>query len=152
MPGVRHASPHVPSIGALRFMKRNLLTSLASVVLSIILLYAGGWLTYQMLMKENHNGAEWKGDLIRLFIVRELIMLPIIAAIVGVFIGWNAKHQAWWIAPLCLLPTIAIFNGYVFPSGVEMLITIIYLLIAITAAIITRYNRGGNQVVSKGHV
>ena len=78
-----------------------------------------------------------KDALITLMLVQSLVMVPLVAVLVGVFVGLIAGRQSWKLAGVTLLPlliTSLIAANFYF---VELLLSIGSLLLGIAAAYTT---------------
>jgi len=86
--------------------KRTTLLLLVASAMSIVLLYAGAWLSYIYSVKIGRNNPPY---FITAYFFNFFLLLSLIAIGVGVFIGYFEQKQRWWLSGIALVPLFLLF-------------------------------------------
>ena len=131
-------------------LKTNLLIWACGTLLSFVLLFGGAWVAVQIIIHNHYFGTNNKDQLISFFLIQSIILLPGVAVVVGVLVGY-LRHEAWWLAGISLLPMLIYYLSKGEWSAGETVLNIIYLMLGLISAFgISRLRR--RRVKSKRHV
>ena len=92
MPGVRRAS-HSNVNKPLSSLKTQLLVSISVVILSFVILFGSAWLAAQIIVRSHYFGTNNKDQLISYFLIQSLILLPGVAVVVGILVGYVCSKR-----------------------------------------------------------
>lgn len=131
-------------------MIRNITIVVSGIVLSFLLLMICGWIMLQ-LTPLGHNltsyGEAWyeHGDPFELMrgtmSIINLLILPLIAVVIGVFVGFLAHTNAWQLALLSLAPLLILFLTSGSWSVSDFGLVAVYLLLAAASSTAIRRTR-----------
>ena len=111
--------------------------ALAGALLCTLLLYGGSWLLYKIFVHEDSFGSKEKAELINLSLAQYFLMLPLVAVIVGIVVGWNIKSGIWWLACLSFVPVLIASSEQRIPTGPEIFVLLPHVLLNIAASFVT---------------
>lgn len=131
-------------------MLRNTIVSIAGVLIAIVLLVFAGWLllglSAQSTPSEEVTGA-FLDRIARVTLLSEIVVFPMLALIIGSFVGFFARERIWLSALVAILPVL-LFPLSV-PSFRTMILCVIYVGLTIgVATVVSRQRSFRNTIPS----
>ncbi|HZE71287.1 MAG TPA: hypothetical protein VE135_17395 [Pyrinomonadaceae bacterium] len=115
--------------------KTNLFVCAGGIILSFVIFLCGAWVTLQIISRNPYFGTNNKDQLISFLLIRAFILLPGVAVVVGMFVGYFIQKGAWCWVVISLLPLLIydLEKGQL--SGMEIVLRIIYLTLGLISAV-----------------
>jgi hypothetical protein len=131
-------------------MLRNLIAVTAGAILSFLLQITGSWLAWRILVGDA-EGSEYKSALVQLMLVQALGVTPIMAIVVGAFVAWLVQRSRWGLSGISLAPLYFYSLGRMWRHGVEVVLMLVYLLLALGAGFVVSHFKQRSSFESSMH-
>jgi hypothetical protein len=113
------------------------------IVLSFALLFGGAWLAAQIIIRNPYFGTNNKDQLISFFLIQSFIILPGVAVVVGIVLGYFLHRGTLWLAGISLLPLLIYDLSKGEWRGADIVLNLIYLMLGVLSAFaISKLRRG----------
>ena len=114
-------------------LKTNLFIWAGGTILSFLLLFGGAWVAVQIIIRSHYFGTNNKDKLISFFLIQSFILLPGVAVVVGLIVGY-LRQEAWWLVGISLLPVLLYNLSKGEWSGGETMLNVVYLMLGLISA------------------
>ena len=115
-------------------LKRTFFICGSAVILSFALLFGGAWLAAQIIIRNPYFGTNNKDQLISFFLIQSFILLPGVAAVVSMFLGYFLHRGTLWLVGMSLLPLLIYDLSKGEWRGAEIVLHVIYLMLGVLSA------------------
>ena len=121
-------------------MVRNSIAVVASVFLSFALNVAGSRLAW-LLIIGNVDRSENKDAIVRLTLWETFGVVPVVAVVVGAFVGFIVHRSAWWLGGVAVLP-LFVYGVVRGAAGPEIVLSVVYVALAFASALVVSRFKG----------